>query len=89
MVADDLEVLEPYVSTPMATFFAEDNDVDGTTNDLMTCQDYHVLNKKLDYLLRHARTLSTSNFENVVTLHQGVIQALQSKIERILVVKKS
>lgn len=52
MAVDDPEVLEPYVATPMATSFDEDN-------KLMTRQDYNVLNTKLDTLFRHAQTFST------------------------------
>ncbi|CAH1425776.1 unnamed protein product [Lactuca virosa] len=81
MVADESEVSEPYVATYAITFY----DVD---TKLMTRQHYHVLNTKLDSITRHAETFSTSNFQNMVTVHQGVMQTLQYETARIFGVEQ-
>lgn len=79
MVADEPKVSEPNVAPPMVAFFYGDSDDDATANEVMNRQDYRVLNKKLDSLIHYAWTFSTSNFENMVIVHQGVMKRLQSK----------
>lgn len=65
---DIIGSFEDFMPPPIASFGDESVD-EVNLSTLMTRGEYHALNKKLDSLLFHTRTFSTTNFENVLSSH--------------------
>lgn len=68
---------------PPVDYFEEESTEDVDSSVMITYKEYHILNKKLDNLLTHTNTFSTTNFDNLITTHKTLMQNLTSENAKI------
>lgn len=72
ILGDELELLEDF-SNPNFNFQVESDDEVGLSASI-SHGEFHELNKKIDQILLHTNSFSTTNWQNMVTSHQATIE---------------